>query len=329
MKFLLSGGQGTGPASWEQRPPDQLLLRLWQKRLGCAGIPACRTIAAPCSRDKERVLRHMRRLAVLLGSSCLVAWVAVAAPTDAVAGPASAKRHLFQTPALSRDLIAFGYAGDLWTVSRNGGRAARLTNGMGLESAPIFSPDGTTIAFTGEYDGNTDVFTVPAAGGIPHRVTYHPAPDVAVGWTPDGRGIVFRSTRESASRYTQLFSVPAEGGPATRLPLPMAYQGQMSPDGSHIAYSPLARAFVFDYTAFVSWGNYRGGRAGTIWVTRLAALDSVEIPHEQASDFSPVYCGGQIYFLSGRAGHIGIFCYDLGTKAVAEVLQNDGADIRS
>ena len=245
------------------------------------------------------------------------------------ASHAAEKPHLFQSPALSRESIAFGYAGDLWTVSRDGGRAVRLTNGVGLESAPIYSPDGAMIAFTGEYDGNTDVFTIPAAGGVPHRVTYHPGPDVAVGWTPDGKRILFRSSRESVSRYTQLFSVPAEGGEATRLPLPMAYQGQMSPDGSHIAYSPLAPAFGFDYTAFVSWGNYRGGRAGTIWVTGLAALDSVEIPHEQASDFSPVYCGGQIYFLSGRAGHIGIFRYDLGTKAVAEVLHNDGPDIRS
>ena len=260
--------------------------------------------------------------AVTLGLACLSTFTS---PT----AQAADKPHLFQSPALSRELIAFGYAGDLWTVPREGGRAVRLTNGVGLESAPVFSPDGSTIAFTGEYDGNTDVFTIPAAGGIPHRVTYHPAPDVAVGWTPDGKRILFRSAREAASRYTQLFSVPAEGGVAARLPLPMAYQGQMSPDGSHIAYSPLAPAFGFDYTAFVSWGNYRGGRASTIWITALAGLDSVEIPHDRASDFFPVYCGQQIYFLSGRAGHIGIFRYDLGTKAVAEVLHNDGADIRS
>jgi tricorn protease len=237
--------------------------------------------------------------------------------------------HLFQTPSLSRELIAFGYAGDLWTVSRRGGRATRLTNGVGIESAPVFSPDGNTIAFTGDYDGNTDVFTIPAVGGIPRRVTYHPAPDVAVGWTPDGRRIVFRSTRESASRYSQLYSVAVTGGEAIRLPLPMAYQGQLSPDASHIAYSPLAPAFGFDYTAYVAWGNYRGGRASTIWLTSLPGLESLEIPHDKASDFFPVYVGTQIYFLSGRAGHIGIFRYDPAAKQVSEAFHNSGPDIRT
>ena len=242
---------------------------------------------------------------------------------------AAEKPLLLQTPSLSRELIAFAYAGDLWTVARGGGRASRLTNGAGLETAPIFSPDGHTIAFTGEYDGNTDVFTIPALGGIPQRVTHHPAPDVAVGWTPDGTRILFRSTREAASRYTQLYSVAMGGGAATRVPLPMAYQGQLSPDGSHIAYSPLAPAFGFDYTAYVSWGNYRGGRASTIWLTSLPGLDSVEIPHEKASDLFPVYVGQQVYFLSGRAGHTGIFRYDPATKQVAETLHNTGPDIRS
>jgi tricorn protease len=267
-------------------------------------------------------VRRIHRSAVVLTFACLVVVTSTAASS-------AEKPHLFQSPALSRQLIAFGYAGDLWTVPRDGGRATRLTVGVGLESAPVFSPDGNTIAFTGEYDGNTDVFTIPAAGGVPRRVTFHPAPDVAVGWTPDGKRILFRSSRESSSRYTQLFSISAEGGEAIRLPLPMAYQGQMSPDGSHIAYSPLAPAFGYEYSTFVSWGNYRGGRASTIWVTGLPGLDSIEIPHDLASDFFPVYCGQQIFFLSGRAGRIGIYRYDLGTKAVAEALHNDGPDIRS
>jgi tricorn protease len=237
--------------------------------------------------------------------------------------------HIYQRPALSRDLIAFAYAGDLWTVPRAGGRATRLTVGVGIETSPVFSPDGTTIAFTGEYDGNTDVFTIPVTGGVPLRVTYHPSADYAVGWSPDGKQILFRSDRLSASRYTQLYTVPARGGVATVLPLPMAYQGQYSPDGSQIAYSPLTPAFGFNYTSYIAWGNYHGGRASTIWITTLPGLDSVEIPHEKASDINPVYAGGAIYFLSGRNGPITIFKYDPATKQVSEALNNKGADIRT
>jgi tricorn protease len=248
-------------------------------------------------------------------------------------GPAATwaanKPHIFQHPALSRDLIVFSYAGDLWSVPREGGRATRLTIGVGIETAPVFSPEGSTIAFTGEYDGNTDVFTIPSTGGVPFRVTYHPAPDSAVGWTPDGKQILFRSNREAGNRYTQLYTVPAQGGVAKVLPLPMAFEGQLSPDGGHIAYTPLPPAFGFEYVNFSSWGNYRGGRACTIWITSLPGLDSVEIPHEAASDFSPVYAGDQIYFLSGRKGPISIFRYDPATKTVSEALHNEGPDIRS
>src|SRR5882724_11817321 len=125
------------------------------------------------NRLPEPLVHRIHRSAVTLGFACLSILTS--------AGHTAEKPHLFQSPALSRELIAFGYAGDLWTVSREGGRAVRLTNGVGLESAPVFSPDGRTVAFTGEYDGNTDVFTIPAAGGVPHRVTYHPMRNAARG----------------------------------------------------------------------------------------------------------------------------------------------------
>jgi tricorn protease len=100
---------------------------------------------------------------------------------------------LLQKPTLSTTLVAFVYAGDLWTVPRDGGDARRLTSGPGVETNPIFSPDGSTIAFTGEYDGNVDVYTVPAGGGVPRRLTWHPAPDTVVGWSRDGKKIRSRS----------------------------------------------------------------------------------------------------------------------------------------
>ena len=266
----------------------------------------------------------------LKGFSCLAAVSLALCISGSLSAPAQNKYHIYQRPALSKDLIAFAYAGDLWTVPREGGRATRMTKGMGIETAPIFSPDGSTIAFTGDYEGNTDVYTIPATGGIPFRVTYHPASSVAVGWSPDGKQILFRSAREATTgRYVQMFTIPGRGGIAKRLPLPTAYQGQYSPDGLRIAYQPLPPAFGFNYDRFVAWGNYHGGQAATIWITTLPGLDSVEIPHEAAADFSPVWVGNSVYFLSGRKGHIGIFRYDAGTRTVTEALHNDGPDIRT
>lgn len=272
-------------------------------------------------------MRRMRPFCIA-ASSCL-AVVLLALTSLSPCARAAEKPHIFQTPALSKDLICFAYAGDLWTVPRDGGHATRLTTGVGIETAPIFSPDGSTIAFTGDYDGNTDVFTIPAGGGIPYRVTYHPGPDVAVGWTPDGKNILFRSTRNSYSRYTQLYTIPAKGGIAKVLPLPMAYQGVYAADGHSIAYSPLPPGFNFNFTSYVAWGNYHGGLAGSIRITTLPGLDTVEIPHEAASDFSPAYVGHDVYFLSGRKGHITIFKYDSATKAVTQALANDGPDLRT
>src|ERR1700753_2306310 len=200
--------------------------------------------------------------------------LSLAVPCIAAAAPPAEQHHILQRPALTQDTIVFGYAGDLWSVPRGGGHANRLTIGVGIETSPVISSDGQTVAFSGEYDGNTDVFTIPIGGGGPKRITYNPAADVPVAWTPDGK-IVFRSNRSSHSRYTELFEVAPTGGFATRVPLPMAYQGSISPDGKTIAYSPIAPAFGFNYTSYVAWGNYHGGEAGTINVTDLTTLDTV------------------------------------------------------
>ena len=188
---------------------------------------------------------------------------------------------------------------------------------------PLFSPDGNTLAFTGEYDGNIDVFTVPVTGGVPKRITYHPDGDRLVGWTPDGKRLLLRSNRESYSRYTKLFTVPADGGLPEALPLPMAFSGAYSPDGKHMAYAPLDGGQVTpELTSFVSWKRYRGGRASYLWMVNFADLSTVKIPRTDSNDLSPMWIGDKIYFLSDRNGSITLFRYDLQTKAVTELIKN-------
>src|SRR5664279_3931087 len=126
--------------------------------------------------------------------------------------------RLLTEPAVSADSIAFAYANDLWVAGLDGSNVRRLTSHPGIESGPHFSPDGKTIAFTGRYDGNVDVYVVPTAGGVPKRLTWHPNNDVVEGFTPDGSAVLFTSPREVYTRrYTQLFTVPVSGGQATKL----------------------------------------------------------------------------------------------------------------
>ncbi|HUK16770.1 MAG TPA: PDZ domain-containing protein [Bryobacteraceae bacterium] len=243
---------------------------------------------------------------------------------------AAAPVHLLQKPAMSRNAIVFSYAGDLWSVPRQGGVAERLTNGQGSESDAAFSPDGATIAFTGEYDGNIDVYTVPAAGGIPKRLTYHPDPDRVTGWTPDGKQVLFRSNRDSYSRFQQLFTVGLAGGLPRALPLPMAYAGAYSPDGKRMVYEPLdGGQFANDGAAFTSWRRYRGGRASYLWLVNFADLSTQKIPRTDSNDFNPMWIGDKIYFLSDRKGPVTLYRYDSQSKKVEEVIPNNGKDIVS
>ncbi len=252
---------------------------------------------------------------------------AVAASTTFAA---SATTQLLHGPALSGTQIVFSYAGDLWTVGRQGGTATRLTSGVGIEAYPVFSPDGATLAFTGEYDGNLDVYTMPATGGIPRRITYHPGADYAAGWTPDGQRILFRSNRGSFSRYTQLFGVSRTGGLAEALPLPMAFSGAYSPDGRRMVYAPLdGGQFARTPERWVAWHRYRGGDASYLWIVNLADLSTEKIPRTDSNDINPMWVGDKIYFLSDRNGPMTLFRYDPATKAVTELIKNTGPAIRS
>jgi tricorn protease len=229
---------------------------------------------------------------------------------------------LLQKPTVSKTHIVFVYAGDLWSVPRAGGDAVRITSAAGTETDPHFSPDGSTIAFTGEYDGNVDVFTVPAAGGVPKRLTWHPAQDRVVGWTSDGKRVIFASTRASYSRFAQLFTVPAEGGVEEPLPLPTGIEASMSPDGQSIAYQPVEPAFTM-------WKHYRGGRTTKIWLAKLSDSSIVKVPRTNSNDFAPMWTGDRVYFLSDRNGPTTLFYYDTKTKAVHDAVPAQGLDIKS
>ena len=248
--------------------------------------------------------------------ACLSVLFASALTFSADSGPL-----LLQSPTLSKTQIAFAFGGDIWIVNRAGGDAQRLVTGTGLLSDPHFSPDGSMIAYTGNYEGNLDVYVVAAAGGEPRRLTFHPGEDVAIGWTPDGKSVLFRSHRLSYSDPNQLFTVPVEGGFPTALPLPMAQDGGYSPDGSHLAYSPF-----FQWEP--DWKQYRGGQTTPIWIADLSDSSIVKVPRDNSNDRSPMWIGDKVYFLSDRNGPVTLFEYDPKSQQVKQLIKNEGFDIK-
>jgi tricorn protease len=233
------------------------------------------------------------------------------------------KPLLLRNPSVSKTQIAFTYGGDIWTVSRDGGEARRLTSAIGSDNHPVFSPDGTMIAFTGTYAGNRDVYVMPTEGGQPKRLTYHPGSDDVIGWTPDSKRIVFRSGRTSYYGFNgKLFTVAVDGTFPTELPLPIAEEGSLSPDAMRIAYVPHGKWQP-------AWKRYRGGQTTPIWVANVADSSIERVPRDNSNDFNPMWVGNTVYFLSDRNGPVSLFAYDTTSKQVSEVVKNDGLDFKS
>jgi tricorn protease len=231
---------------------------------------------------------------------------------------------LFQFPDVSENQIVFSYANDLWLVSREGGEAYKISSPPGVESFPKFSPDGKTIAFTGNYDGNRDVYAIPVKGGVPLRLTEHGYTDRVVDWTPDGRNILFASRRESGkARFNQFYTIPASGGYATKLPLAYAEFGSYSPDGSQMALtfrSQLGR----------NWKRYRGGWKADIHIFNFKTLSSENISGtEAAGDDLPMWTGSYIYFLSDRGTELrmNLWRYNMVSKAFEQVTHFTDYDV--
>jgi tricorn protease len=241
-----------------------------------------------------------------------------------MAGSSAATSHgipLLQSPSISATQIAFAYGGDIWVVHRDGGDAQRVVAGHDRARNPLFSPDGSLIAFSADFDGNGDVYVVPSTGGETRRLTYHPGTDTAVNWTPDGKALLVCSDRESFRDSDKLYSVPLdEGGLPEALPLPTAEEGALSPDGLRIAYSP-------DFQWEPQWRKYRGGQTTPIWIAHLSDSSVVKIPRQNSSDRNPMWVGSKVYFLSDRNGPFTLFDYDTESGNVRQLVANEGFDI--
>jgi tricorn protease len=233
-----------------------------------------------------------------------------ASPADA--GPDVRDTRMLTEPAVSATHIAFIYADDLWVCDLDGGNVRRLTSDEGVETNPAFSPDGKWIAFSAQYEGNTDVYIVSVEGGVPRRLTWHPGADLVQGFTPDGKAVLFTSPRAVfTARYRQLFTVPVEGGVETQLEVPHAARAAYSPDGKRLAYNPIAPAFL-------QWKRYRGGWHSQLWLYTFAdrSVEKIPQPASRANDVDPMWVGDRVYFRSDRDGEFNLYAYDTKTKMV-------------
>ncbi len=236
---------------------------------------------------------------------------------------AQVNAKMFQYPDVSKTQIAFTYGGDIWIVPKTGGTANKLTSAKGIEGFVKFSPDGSQLAFSGNYAGNTDVYVVPSLGGLTKRITYHGMPDRLVDWYPDGKSLLFASTRESGKqRFNQFYKVSDNGGLAEKLPIPYAEFGSFSPNGKKIAYTPITRVFR-------TWKRYQGGMAADIYIFDLENNTAENITNNIANDELPMWSGNKIYFLSDRGVNqqYNIWVYDLSTKLSKQITDFKDFDV--
>ena len=262
------------------------------------------------------------------------AWVAFALLTifSLAAMAADDGTRLLRFPDIHGDTVVFCYGGDLWTASTNGGTATRLTAHPGQEVFPRFSPDGSWIAFTGQYDGDEQVYVMPATGGEPKRLTWYPAEgplpprwgydNQVFGWTPDGAAVLFRSLRDAGGASEgRLYTVPVTGGLPKALPMPTSGAGDFSPDGTLMVYSPLFRDFRH-------WKRYEGGWAQDLYIYDLANADITPLAPSTRTERDPMWIGDNVYFVSDRDDRLNLFVADPATGEVEQLTNHDPWDVR-
>ena len=241
--------------------------------------------------------------------------------------------RLLRFPAVHGNQIVFSYAGDLYTVYSGGGTARKITSDIGYEMFAKFSPDGKYIAFTGQYDGNTEVYLIPAEGGIPKRLTYtatlnrddvsdRMGPNNIVMCWQGNDTIIYRSRRIEFNDFKgQLFKVSVSGGPSTQLPLPRGGFCSYSPDLKKLAYNRVFREFR-------TWKHYRGGQADDIWIYDFASKKTENITNNPAQDIFPMWSGDKIYFISDRDYRLNLFSYNLDTKETKKLTDFKDYDVK-
>lgn len=247
--------------------------------------------------------------------------------------PEGTSTKLLRYPDVYRYDVVFVYAGDLWTVKTKGGLAVRLTAHEGLELFPKYSPDGKWIAFTGQYDGDEQVYIIPSRGGVPKQLTFYPAKgpfpprrgydNIVYGWTPDGKYVLFRSLRDSngVTELGALYKVSVEGGLPEQLPMPTAGAGDYSPDGKKIVYSPLFRDFR-------TWKRYEGGWAQYLAIFDLNKHTFKKIAVSPRTERDPMWIKNAIYFVSDRDGTLNLYRYDLQSEKVRKITRSKDWDVR-
>ncbi len=215
---------------------------------------------------------------------------------------------------VSQTHIVFSYADDLWLVSREGGMATPLASPKGAELFPRFSSDGKTIAFVGNYDGGSDIYTIPTSGGPAERLTYHPATEILCDWAPDGSLIYSSNGFAGLGRQPQLFTISAKAPNPKQLPVPYGTNGAISADGRYLAYTPYSRDTR-------TWKRYRGGMASDIWVFDLQTKAAQQITDFEGTDTLPMWMGSTVYYLSddGEEHRLNIWSYDLRSKKRTQV----------
>ncbi|MBN2447670.1 MAG: PD40 domain-containing protein [Phycisphaerae bacterium] len=269
------------------------------------------------------MLSHVRSRLITLAHGVYLAALVGAGLSSAAAEDTTPHARMLRYPDISATHVVFSYANDLWLAPREGGVATLLASPPGIEEFPRFSPDGRTIAFQANYDGNTDIYTIPTAGGVPFRVTHHPAAERPIDWTSDGRLTFHAFGIGDYPRAAALFAVPATGGLFEKLPVPYGTNGVISADGQWLAYTPYSRDTR-------TWKRYRGGMASDVWLFNLTSHESRKITDWEGTDSQPMWHGNKVYYVSdaGPEHRWNVWVYDVGTQQRQQLTHFDEYDVK-